>query len=144
MIELHLELMHLAFVLIFALLLSHVVVPKMKKEMKDFTWDQYFKKCGIYQGTSHWTTIKSILLKLSRWTKIVKQKIVFSYYFLLMALSSLKHSSHKVFPKGIVLPHLLHLPCFTCLKPKMISWFLVVHLNNSLSLCTRGFILLPH
>ena len=144
MTELHLELMYLAFILIFVLLLFHIAVPKMKKEMKDFTWDLYFKKCGIYQGTSHWTTIKSILLKLNRWIKIVKQKIIFSYYFLLMALSSLKHSSHNVFPKGIVLPHLLHLLCFTCLKPTTISWFLVTHLNNSLSLCTWSFILFPH
>jgi len=144
MIELHLGLMHLAFVLIFALPLSHVVVPKMKKEMKDFTWDRYFKKCGIYQGTSHWTTIKSILLKLNRWIKIVKQKIVFSYYFLLISLSFWKHSSHIVLPKGILFPHTLHLPYFTLLKPTTISWFLVIHLNNRLSLCTRGFILLPH
>jgi len=34
----------------------------MKKEMKDFTWGMYFKQCGIYQGKSHWTTLRSYLV----------------------------------------------------------------------------------
>ena len=33
---------------------------------KDFTWDKYFKQVGIYQGRSHWTTVKKFLLKLMR------------------------------------------------------------------------------
>jgi hypothetical protein len=42
------------------------VLPKMREEMKNHTWNQYFKQCGIYQGKSHWTTIKTIIFRLNR------------------------------------------------------------------------------
>ena len=64
--EQYIELIALALVLIFSFLLYYVIFSKMKKEMKDFTWDQYFVKCGIYQGKSHWTIIKSYLLRPHR------------------------------------------------------------------------------
>jgi len=60
------ELLAIAGIFVFSFILLTVILPKMKKEMKNFTWDQYFKQCGIYQGTSHWTTIKTLLLKLNK------------------------------------------------------------------------------
>jgi ABC-type antimicrobial peptide transport system permease subunit len=65
MMEQYIELIALALVLIFSVLI-YEIVSKMKKEMKDFTWNQYFVKCGIYQGESHWTIIKSYLLRPHR------------------------------------------------------------------------------
>jgi hypothetical protein len=64
--EQYIELIALVLVLIFSFLLYYVIFSKMKEEMVDFTWDQYFVKCGIYQGKSHWTTIRNYLLRLSR------------------------------------------------------------------------------
>jgi len=64
--EIYIELIGFVFVVLFFLSFYSIVVPKMKKEMKNFTWTQYFKQYGIYQGTSHWTTIKYHLLKLCR------------------------------------------------------------------------------
>ena len=31
---------------------------------KDFTWDQYFKQVGIYQGRSFWHDLKDLVAKL--------------------------------------------------------------------------------
>ena len=137
MAEIHIEVIGLIFSILLVLGFYIIVVPRMRNEMKNFTWNQYFKQCGIYQGTSHWTTIKYYLLRLRGWKKR------FFNYFLLMSLSFLKHSSHRVLPHGILLPHALHLPCFTRLKPITISWSLVIHLNISLLLWILVFILSP-
>ncbi|MBS3802779.1 MAG: hypothetical protein KGY65_08535, partial [Candidatus Thermoplasmatota archaeon] len=40
----------------------YVLYVKMKKELRFFTWDSYFKQCDIYQGRSFWTTVKDYLL----------------------------------------------------------------------------------
>jgi hypothetical protein len=40
--------------LFFAIILTVIIIPRMKKENKHFTWNNYFKKCGIYQGRTHW------------------------------------------------------------------------------------------
>jgi len=50
-------------IFIFSFVLLIVIIPMMKKEMGNFTWNQYFKQCGIYQGISRWTIIKSYLIK---------------------------------------------------------------------------------
>ena len=36
----------------------------MYKVDKNFTWDKYFRQVDIYQGRSHWTDLKKLLLKL--------------------------------------------------------------------------------
>lgn len=64
--EQYIELIAFVLVLIFSFLIYYVIFSKMKEEMKDFTWDQYFVKCGIYHGESHWTTIRNYLSRLSR------------------------------------------------------------------------------
>jgi len=60
------ELVAIVGILVFSFVLLTVTLPMMKQEMKNFTWEQYFKQCGIYQGISHWTIIKSYLLKTKR------------------------------------------------------------------------------
>ena len=35
-----------------------ITYQKMKRELYSFTWDSYCKHCDIYQGKSHWNTIK--------------------------------------------------------------------------------------
>jgi len=57
------ELLAIIGIFIFSFVLSIVIMPMMKKEMKNFTWNQYFKQCGIYRGVSRWATIKSYLIK---------------------------------------------------------------------------------
>ena len=57
------ELLSIAGIFVFSFILLTVTLPKMKQEMKNFTWDQYFKQCGIYQGVSRWAIIKSYLIK---------------------------------------------------------------------------------
>lgn len=39
-------------------------MDRMYKVDKNFTWDQYFKQIDIYQGRSHWTTVKRLIYKL--------------------------------------------------------------------------------
>ena len=48
------------------LLLANIYVEmdRMYKVDKNFTWDQYFKQIDIYQGRSHWTTVKKLIYKL--------------------------------------------------------------------------------
>ena len=31
---------------------------------EDWSWDNYFKNCGIYQGRSHWTDLYDLIKKL--------------------------------------------------------------------------------
>ena len=57
------ELLAAIGIFIFSFVLLIVIIPMMKKEMEKFTWDQYFKQCGIYQGISRWAIIKSYLIK---------------------------------------------------------------------------------
>jgi len=54
MTELIIELISILF---FITTLTYIIIPRIKKEMKQFTWNQYFKKCGIYQGRSHWNDL---------------------------------------------------------------------------------------
>jgi len=35
----------------------------MEEEMTFTSWDQYFKQVEIYQGRSHWTGLKKLILK---------------------------------------------------------------------------------
>jgi len=62
----NIELIGFLLILIFSFLLYYVIFSKMRKEMNDFTWDQYFKRCEIYQGKSYWTVVKSYILRLQR------------------------------------------------------------------------------
>ena len=133
--EILVELVALIFVLFFSILLYYNISPEIQKEMKNFTWDIYFKQCGVYQGTSHWTTLKKWLITI--------KKIV---YFLLMYfcfLNCSKHTSQIVLPKGTGLPQIVHLLYFTFLKPTTISWFLVIHLNINLSRWILWFMQVP-
>jgi hypothetical protein len=49
-----------------------ITFQKMKHEFNSFTWNSYYKHCDIYQGKSHWNTIKNysyiILNQLKRKT----------------------------------------------------------------------------
>ena len=45
---------------IFTILLFYTVY-KMKEEFSDFKWNDYFKRCDIYQGKSHWAILKQFL-----------------------------------------------------------------------------------
>lgn len=38
---------------------------RMKNEMSSFTWQSYFKHCGIYQGRSYWTRLRKFLHSLN-------------------------------------------------------------------------------
>ena len=60
------ELLAIVGILVFSFVLLTVTIPTMKKEMKNFTWNQYFKQCGIYQEISRWAIIKSYLHKIRR------------------------------------------------------------------------------
>jgi len=62
--EIYKELPALFLTILISVASYYFVYKQMKKENKDFTWDQYFKQCGIYQGTSHWTTIKKFISRL--------------------------------------------------------------------------------
>ena len=63
MTELYIIITQIALIIIFTILLYKIIIPKMTKEMKNFTWNQYFKKCGIYQGRSHWHDIYDLVFK---------------------------------------------------------------------------------
>ena len=65
-IALFAELLAIVGILVFSFVLSTVMIPMMRQEMKKFTWDQYFKQCGIYQGISRWTIVKSYLPRIRR------------------------------------------------------------------------------
>ncbi len=58
--EIYKELPALFLAIIISIISYYFVYIQMKKENKGFNWEQYFKQCGIYQGKSHWTTIKKI------------------------------------------------------------------------------------
>ena len=63
MTELYIILTQIVLIIIFTIILYKIIIPKMTKEMKNFTWNQYFKKCGIYQGRSHWHDIYDLVFK---------------------------------------------------------------------------------
>jgi len=65
--EIYKELPALFLTILIIVVSYYFVYKQMKKENKDYSWQRYFKQCGIYQGTSHWTTIK-------RYLTIIKQK----------------------------------------------------------------------
>ncbi len=50
------------WIITFTIVLLHIS-NKMRYELIDFKWSDYFNKCNIYQGENHWTTLKRILLK---------------------------------------------------------------------------------
>jgi uncharacterized membrane protein len=65
MTDLFIELASAMLVVVLVLVLKYLLVPKIQKEMGDFTWDRYTQQCGIYHGSSHWTKIKTYLQRLN-------------------------------------------------------------------------------
>jgi len=55
------ELTSVIFSLVFTVIFTYVLIPKMKTEK--IYWKDYFKQVDIYQGRSHWTKVKEILTK---------------------------------------------------------------------------------
>jgi len=44
--------------------MNHIIFYHMYKVDKDFTWDKYFKQCGIYQGRSWHDDLKELFFKI--------------------------------------------------------------------------------
>jgi hypothetical protein len=64
--EIYKELPALIITILLTIISYYFVYRLMKKENKNFSWDQYFKQCGIYNGSSHWTTIKKYLTMIKQ------------------------------------------------------------------------------
>ncbi len=62
--EIYKELPALFLAILISIISYYFVYKQMKKENKNFTWEQYFKQCKIYQGTSHWTTMKKFMVRM--------------------------------------------------------------------------------
>lgn len=64
MIGIYIDILSLTFLIIFVLILLKIILPLSKKEMKDFTWDNYFKQVNIYQSRSWHHDLWDLLVKL--------------------------------------------------------------------------------
>ncbi|MBN2066749.1 MAG: hypothetical protein JW771_08100 [Candidatus Thermoplasmatota archaeon] len=63
MTALLIELVSLVACVVFVLGLYGILASECKKA-NTFSWHDYFRQCGIYQGVSHWTTLKILIKKV--------------------------------------------------------------------------------